>query len=406
VAFSGLWLFSTAQMKFSEGYIITNNHKKTDCLIRNIGKAESSLNFEYKLKADNKIEKIELSKIEAFGVENEMKFVRALIKIDVSPNRITHLKDTVNSPEWEEGHAYLKILVEGKIASLYSYYDEGNTLFFYSIGNSEIGPLVYKVTNLEITPGIIEQTLINHAYIEQLRQNLACGNTDEVSKVSYTKKDLVKYFVNYHLCKNADYSVSKSATTNKTGFRFKIGTNLNSMKMDAQDNGDASKITFSKENSVGVGAEVEVLMPFNNYKWGVFVESNYYSYKTTYSDNVFNVSNDGYIVDYKTIELPIGVTYYMNLNSNNRLFLRGAFVPHLILDGSYIAFNAPTHYNFKSSSRMFFGVGYNYQRLAMEFRYYSTQDITQNIYKRGSNYSQISFRLSFVLFQNKIMKIK
>jgi hypothetical protein len=235
---------------------------------------------------------------------------------------------------------------------------------------------------------------------------LACGNTDEVSKVSYTKKDLVKYFVNYHLCKNADYSVSKSATTNKTGFRFKIGTNLNSMKMDAQDNGDASKITFSKENSVGVGAEVEVLMPFNNYKWGVFVESNYYSYKTTYSDNVFNVSNDGYIVDYKTIELPIGVTYYMNLNSNNRLFLRGAFVPHLILDGSYIAFNAPAHYNFKSSSRMFFGVGYNYQRLAMEFRYYSTQDITQNIYKRGSNYSQISFRLSFVLFQNKIMKIK
>jgi len=143
VVFSGLWLISTAQMKFIEGYIVTNNHKKTDCLIRNIGKAESSLSFEYKFKSDKKIEKIELSKIEAFGVENEMKFVRALIKIDVSPNRITHLKDTVNSPEWQEGHAYLRILVEGKNASLYSYYDEGNTLFFYSIANSEIGPLVH-----------------------------------------------------------------------------------------------------------------------------------------------------------------------------------------------------------------------------------------------------------------------
>ena len=178
------------------------------------------------------------------------------------------------------------------------------------------------------------------------------------------------------------------------------------MNMDAQDYGDASKIIFSKENSVGVGAEVEVLLPFNNYKWSIFAEANYYSYKTVYSDNVFNLSHNGYIVDYKTIEVPLGITYYMNLNSNNRLFIRGAFVPHLILDGSYIAFNAPAHYNFAPSSRMFIGAGYNFKRLAMEFRYYTTQDITQNTYKRGSNYSQMSFRVSFVLFKNKTAKIK
>ena len=277
VFFFGLCLISAAQLKFIEGYIITNNHKKTDCLIRNNGNAESSMNFEYKLKDDNKIEKIELSKIEEFGVENEMKFVRALIKIDVSPDRITRLKDTVNSPEWEEGHAYLKILVEGKLASLYSYFLEGKSLFFYSIGNSATEPLFYKEYRLEITPGIVEQTLLNNAYLEQLKQDLPCGDPAEVSKVSYTKKDLVKYFINYHLCKGADYTVPENTQMNKGSFRFKFGTNLNRIKLVAQDGVDASKVTFSSENSFGFGVEAEYLIPFNNYKWSLFAESNFYS---------------------------------------------------------------------------------------------------------------------------------
>ena len=91
------------------------------------------MNFEYKLKDDNKIGKIEFSKIEEFGVENDIKFVRALIRIDISPDRISQLNDTVKSPEWNEGHTYLKILVESKTATLYSFYDQGKNLFFFSI---------------------------------------------------------------------------------------------------------------------------------------------------------------------------------------------------------------------------------------------------------------------------------
>ena len=399
VFFSGLWLITAAQMKFIEGYIVTNDHKKTDCLIINSGNAESLMNFEYKLKGNNKIEKIELSKIEEFGVEDEIKCIRALIKIDVSPDRITQLKDTVNSPEWEEGHAYLKILVEGKVASLYSYFDEGKNLFFYSIGNSPIEPLYYKEYRLEITPGIVEKSLLNNSYQEQLKQYLACGDSDEVRKVSYSSKDLVKYFINYHICKGTDYTVPKSTRMNKANFRFKFGTNLNRIKLVAQDYVDASKVTFSLESSFGFGAEAEYLLAFNNYKWSIFAESNFYSYHTVYSDNTFNSLHDGYIIDYKTIEVPIGVNYYLNINQNQRLFLRVAFVPNFILGSSYIAFHSDAHYDFSPASRILFGVGYNYRRLGLEFRYYSTQNITQNIYKRGSAFSQISLRASYTLFQ-------
>ena len=399
VIFSGIGLISTAQMKFVEGYIVNNNHQKTDCLIRNFGNAESSLKYEYQLKADKKIEKIELSKIEEFGVENEMKFVRELIKIDVAPKRITRLKDTVNRTKWEEGHGYLRILVEGKLASLYVYYDQGENLFYYKVGNSKIEPLIYKEYSLEMSPGIVEQTLTNKAYIGQLQQNMPCRDADEVKKVSYTKKDLVKYFINYHICKGVEHNDFKSTQTKKGSFRFKLGTNLNWIKMGAENNSDHLRIVFPEKSIQGFGAEAEYLLAFNNYKWSLFAESNYYSYQTDYSDNALNSDHDGYVVDYKTIEFPLGITYYLNINSNHRFFVRGAFVPHLILSSSYILFHSPYQYKFAPSSRMMFSVGYNYRRLAMEYRYYTTQDITQNLYKMGSDLSQSSLRLSFILFR-------
>lgn len=87
-------LIGNAQIKYTKGYIIDNNHRRFNCMIRNAGKEESTLNFQYKLKDDKEIKKIELSKIEEFGIDNEIKCVRALIDIDISPSRINNLKET------------------------------------------------------------------------------------------------------------------------------------------------------------------------------------------------------------------------------------------------------------------------------------------------------------------------
>jgi len=397
--FSGLWLLSTAQIKFIDGYIVNNKHQRIDCLIRNIGKAESTMNFEYKLKDNKNIEPIELSKIEEFGSGNELKCIRALIKIDVSTDRITRLKDTIIGMDWEEGHGYLKVLVEGKRASLYTYYNDGKILFFYSSGSSAIEPLIYKVYQLEITSGNVERALINNTYLEQLKKNLACGNPDEINKVSYTKKTLVQYFVNYNSCKEADYTVLKSAQIKKGIFKFKLAANGNRIGMSAEDLDNVKRVVFSTEISPGFGAEAEYILPMNNYKWSIFAESNYHSYFSDYSDNALNSSHDGYVVDYKTIEVPIGVSYYMNFNKDQRLYLRTAFVPQFIIGDSYIAFHADAHWPLASSSRMLFGVGYNYRRLGVELRYYTRQNVSINIYNGGSDLAQTSLRISYTLFQ-------
>jgi len=399
-----LSIISRGQTKFTEGYFIDNNNNIIQCFIRNIGNEESTMNYQYRLKNDKEIKKIELSRVKEFGIDDEMKCIRALISVDVSPSRIPNLKDTVI--DWEEGHAFLKILVEGELATLYSYYDHGKPLFFFRIGNSSVEPLFYKKYYLEVTTNIIDRTLVNKAYIDQLKEYLACGDTDEIKKVSYTKKALVKYFIDYHKCKGSDYLVYKSAQINRGSFRFKLGINVNSLRMDVEEYSDAlPNILFSRENSLGFGLEAEYVLPFNRYKWSIFAESNFYSY---YSDKIENEPNpalfNDQVVDYKTIEVPIGITHYMNIDENNRLFIRCAFVPHFIFDDSYIAFSDVYHSDFSPSSRLLFGSGYNYKRLGLEFRYYSNQNITMNIYKRNSDLSQISLRVYYTLFNSSAQK--
>ncbi|MBK5195741.1 MAG: hypothetical protein JJE08_06885, partial [Proteiniphilum sp.] len=279
--FFSLSTLSTAQLKFKEGYIVNNRHERTDCLIRNIGNEESTMNFEYRLKDSKDIQKIELSKVEEFGIENELKCIRAIISIDLSRDRITNIKDTLS--QWEEGHVFLKVLVEGELASLYEYYDYGKPLFFYSLKDSNIIPLIYKKYNVEIAANFVEQILYNNTFREQLNEHLACGTHKNSDKISYTKKELVKYFENYYNCNNSVYA-TYSTQIKKGILLFKPAASLNTIHLEIHDPIDAApKVYFDKVNSIGLGIETEYIFPYNRYIWSVFAEANYLAYKT---DNV------------------------------------------------------------------------------------------------------------------------
>lgn len=99
----------------------------------------------------------------------------------------------------------------------------------------------------------------------------------------------------------------------------------------------------------------------------------------------------------------MGITYYMHLNKNHRVYLKRAFVSHIILSGSHIEFSSDNRQDFSSSSHLLFGVGYNYRSLGLEFRYYTSQNITQNILNQGSYLTELSLKISysFQLFGDK-----
>lgn len=392
------FLTVSGQIKFTDGYIIDNHDRRINCEIMNAGNEESATDYHYRLKETKEIKKIELSRIKEFGIHNKLKCIRALITIDVSPSRISSLKDTVL--EWDEGHAFLKVLVEGDPATLYSFYNQGDTRYFYSLPGSKPELLFYKKFQYGVTPNIVERTMENHAYKMQLKEVLSCNDPEEAKHLSYNKKALVNYFIRFLECKNAGYVVYEGAQTKKGIFRIKPGVHYTSMQFSIEEFSDAlPNILFSPENSWSFGIEAEYILPYNKYKWGLFAESNFYAYQTDQvlvQPNQPTYENNG--VDYKTIEFPMGVTHYMNLNKHHRLFVRTAFVPHIILKDSYIAFGGTNRSEFSPSSRVLFGGGYNYKRISLEFRYYTNQNLTMNIYRRSSRLEQTTLRLTYSLF--------
>jgi hypothetical protein len=395
--FFSISLLIHAQMNFKEGYIVNNRQEKFLCLIRNIGNEESTMNYEYKFTDSDEVQKVELSKIEEFGIENELKCIRAFVAIDLAPDRIKTVRDTLT--RWEEGHVYLNVLVEGKSASLYSYHDFGAPLFFFRVGESGIVPLVYKKYQVGITPNFVEQILHDNRFRDQLNLYLACSDAKKADRISYTKKDLVRYFENYYKCKNENYASFSSVQVRKGKLLLKPGVTFNSIGFAIQNtNETAPTINFSKVTSFGFGLETEYVFPFNRYKWSLFVEANWLTYKSnnvTVGGEVNPPLYAGYAVELATIELPIGIKYNMNLDKNNRLFVKTAFVPYSIMSESYISFTDSYNEKFTSSSHLLFGIGYNYRSLSMECRYYTPTNVTQNIIKRSSDVSQLSFKLSY-----------
>ncbi len=388
-----------SQIKFNDGYIINNNQERTDCQIRNTGQEETTSKYQYRLKGDKTVTNIELSKIEEFGIDNQLKCIRELITINMAPDVIRSVKDTVN--QWEDGHAYLNTLVESNKASLYSYYDYGKPLFFYSVNNSTIKPLVYKMFTVEVSPNIIGQILYDNTYKEQLKEDLNCNSQTDFRKITYSKKSLVKYFTDYNKCVGADYAVYNFSQAKKGILALKPGISYNIMNFTIEEFSDALPNTvFSKEGSLGFGAELEYIFPFNRYKWSLFTEANYYTYFSNVVDNFTSPSDyEGFEANYKTVEFPVGINHYLNIDSKHKLFVKTAFVPHMIFKESYIAFSDVYKSDFSTSSRIFIGAGYNYDRLGIEFRYYTKQNLTMNIFKRSSEFSHISMRLFYTLFR-------
>ncbi len=388
-------LFS--QAGFKAGYIINTRHQKSECLIANYGVENSSMKYVYKLSKKDSLKNIYITNVEGFGVNNSKKFIRTKLMLEISDDRITRLSDTIRGLRWVEKYVFLQVLVEGKFASLYNYFEEGINHFYYSSLNTSIEPLIYKKYYLAVSPHHPTSIIINNTYKEQLDKNLICADgTISIKNLSYNKKKLIEYFKTYYQCNWTDYQVYDKI--NKSKFKLKIAFIMNQSSFRIDD-GQINFYQFPAKINYSMGLEAEYLIPFNQYKWSLFTEVNYQYYKSNFSEpNLNSIST----INYQYIEIPLGINYYMLLNDNHRLFIRTAIVPNFIVGDSYMSFYNPENcYELTSSLNVFVGGGYCYKRLGIEFRYYSVRNITQNLYLRGSEFSQISLRLKYSFVQSK-----
>jgi len=377
------------QVKFENGYFINNNNQKTECLIRNYDQKNSPTEIVYKThdNADEQI--IGIDSIKEFSITDNSKFIRVKTNIDRSSNDLSKLTNN-SSPEWSDETLFLRVLIESK-ALLFLYEDKYSTKFFYSVADSDVKQLIYKQYRSADDKYLLE----NNSFRQQLWTEIRCKNAEEssVKNLQYTESALIKYFSKYNMCSD---STNKVYTTKKTKnpFHLKINTGFTIASATFAEDDPAKRTYFDKEIDYRLGIEFEYVLPVNKNKWRIVLEPSYQHYSSE-SENFLGSAK----IEYKSLEFPLGLRYYIFLNDNLNIFANAFYVFN-----SGINFNSEITLGYayagpvliETQSCLAFGIGLNYKRLSSELRYNTPRNIDGNKY--GSEFKVSSFIVSYRIF--------
>src|ERR1035437_3699675 len=314
---------SFGQIKYEKGYFINNDHKRIECLIKNMDWKYNPVDYTYKLEESGTPVKGNLITVREFVITNSCRLVNATVRIDPSNEPAEGAKNELD-PVWARKTLFLRVLLEGK-ANLYGYEAQKLRRYFYSLNDTAITPLIYK----EIQHGstITKNTGFRQQLWDKLRMPKA--NMELITKVNYTDNDLKQYFKSY----NGGFSdpITELKPVEKRSYlnlKLTPGMNMNSEKMTVYElQGVTNDFTFKSKSDFRIGLEAELSIPFDKYKWGILFEPTYQSYQ---SDAVSNGGTASLTLS--SVEFPIGLRYYVYINDNTRLYFNGFYIPGLAIN--------------------------------------------------------------------------
>ena len=376
-----------SQINFEKGYYVNNSNQKIDCLIKNVEWKNNPTNFDFKLTEESNTENASIKSVKEFGIYNNSKYMRSTVNIDRSTEFINNLTYEGN-PQFTEEELFLKVLVEGP-ANLYIY-EEGNlTRFFYNKNNSKIEQLIFKKylnSDYAVT--------LNNKYKQQLLIDVNCPTfkSSKITYLEYKEKQLVNYFIDFNICNNSEYKIPVK-NQKKDFFNLNIRPGFNSSSLAINNSLYNNKnVEFGNELSFRFGLEAEFIMPFNRNKWSLIAEPTYQFFKSE-----TQLGNDNVEVNYKSIELAVGVRHYLFLGEQSKLFLNGSFVIDFPKN-SNVKYDRVTDLDITSSGNLAFGVGYQYHnKYSVELRYFSERDFFDYL-NWNSSYKTMSVILGYSIF--------
>lgn len=389
-----------SQINFEKGYYIDNEDQKTDVLIKNIDWKNNPTEFEFKLSEDNESRNATIKTVKEFGIYNVSKFSRHQVNIDRSSGNLDLLSED-SRPRFNEEELFLEVLIEGK-ANLYLYNDGNITRYFYSKDDSKIEQLIFKKY---LTPNNNIGT--NEGYKQQLWNDLECSafTRRKVENVDYRRNELVSFFEDYNKCHNEDY-VNFEEMQKKDLFNLNIRPGFNYSSLTIHNKVTDYKDTdFDKEFGFRLGIEGEFIMPFNKNKWAIILEPTYRNYKSEQSQESGSVSGGILVskVDYKSIELPIGVRHYLYFSDNSKLFLNASYVVDLNLDSTLEFFRQDgsmhSSLDIKPKGVIALGIGYKIKdKYSIEMRYHTSRELLVGYAYWRSDYETVSMVFGYSLF--------
>jgi len=390
---------SYSQIIFENGYFIDESNNKNECLIKNVDWKNNPTEFEYKFSQNDTVHKATFKTVKEFGIYNVSKYIRAKTNIDKSSEQIDKMSSERN-PNFQEELLFLKVLIEGK-ASLFLYIDGNLTRFFYKLNDSEIQQLVYKRYLID------DKILENNSFKQELFLKLKCEEIvlNDIKNLRYSNRDLEKLFIKYNKCTGSDY-INYKTKQNKDLFNLTFRPSLNYSSLEIQNSVlGFNDIDFRNKLGIRFGIEAEFILPFNKNKWGIIVEPTYQYFKSEQSKETGNVSGGILVsrIDYKSIELPVGIRYYFCLNDKSKLFTNISYVFDFS-NNSSIKFlrnddSMLDELEIKSRRNLALGIGYKYKnRYSMEIRYNTNREILSDYLYWSSNYSSLNIIFGLSMF--------
>ena len=383
---------SNAQINFDQGYFINNKNEQIDCWIKNIDWKNNPTKFHYKLSENSESITATIETIKEFGINNYSKYQRFDINIDRSSKELESMSQS-REPEFKKEQLFLKILVEGK-ATLFYYQEINLKRYFIKTVDSEIEQLVFKKYK---TPE--NQVKANKQFLIQLRDQLKCESTtfEKLRRLEYRKKSLVKLFDEYNQCAKVQYiNFEQLQKKDLFNLSLKSGIQISSLNMRL----GSRNLEFDNQVGFKIGVELGLILPFNKNKWIIFTEPSFQQSKNTteVKSVVIGSQTNKVTSEYKSVELPLGLKYYLFLNSNSKIFISGAYVLDFRLS-SKVFYESGFEYPYGTGQNLVFGLGYNYKnKYNIEVRHGLSRNLIATYKGSNADFKTVSLIFGYTIF--------
>ncbi|MDX1470079.1 MAG: hypothetical protein R3213_01170 [Flavobacteriaceae bacterium] len=384
--------------QFLEGRYTDNNDNTIHGLIHDGSWINNPDKITFKSNPEANPIELNIEAVKQFEINGKSKYKRFTIKIDESSNRIKHLNES-NEPKWNTRTVFLSTLVEGE-ASLYGFSENGTTKYFFSKNNQLPEQLIYRRYYTE------EGSVATNNYYRQQLNNIFsdCNQIDaqDLTKIDYYAKDFIKLFVEYNQCiesKSAIYYLQNSSTK----FKLNLGLGLGLTNAKFRHNeASALRPDFKNITTSRIGGDAELLLPFHNNRWGIFI--GYYFHSNI--DETINIETSASNLDYQSVnfklnqsELTLGVRHYIpiyeKIKGSLHFGINKFSVKEFLLDYEF----SQDAQDDNTTINLCVGGGISYGRINLESKiYFNTtviQDNTDNY--EDSKYSFFALMATYTL---------
>ncbi len=395
-------LITQAQIKFEKGFIINNGNIKTECLIKNEDWKNSPTFIEYKLTETGAIKRAALATIKEFSVFNSSHYKRFTVEFDKSSDYTNKLSNYREFSLVKET-VFLKYLVKGEASLLL--YQNGNLRKYFFVKNDSDHAEFLRYKRY-ISNGDLHK---NAPYKQQLWNHLKCleASINDIDKIEYNSDDLSRYVVKYNRChgfKAVDFNSDSKKDYKK--FNISIRPGIKSSSVKVSNSLIQTSTDFNNEIDFRLGIEAEYILPFNNNKWGVFLEPTFQSYKSQVSVELVSTypvrlrRTEEIAINYSSIELPIGLRHYIFFNDHSKLFINLAYTFDFAKGDSKVqSINLPSEVNLRTNPNLVFGLGYKYKnKYIAEFRVATPRNLTADYFYWDVDYNTIALILGYTVF--------